>query len=83
MRECCEGWLEEAWIDNSIPCYTSCPLVSPIVHCHLEAEVEASLQRICEALSLSSDGPDTAKPVAAAVQPVKLTPMSRGLRFKK
>lgn len=47
----------------------------------LEAEVEASLQRICEALSLSSDGPDTAKPVA--VQPVKLTPMSRGLRFKK
>lgn len=53
-----------------------------MVHCH-EAEVEASLQRICEALSLSSDGPDTAKPVAAAVQPVKLTPMSRGLRFKK
>ena len=51
VRECCEGWLEEA-------------------------EVEASLQRICEALSLSSDGPDTAKPVA--VQPVKLTPMNLG-----
>ena len=33
VRECCEGWLEEAWIDNSIPCYTSCPLVSPMVHC--------------------------------------------------
>lgn len=74
--------MEEAWIDNfnSMLCQLSLGFTYGSL---LEAEVEASLQRICEALSLSSDGPDTAKPVAAAVQPVKLTPMSRGLRFKK
>ncbi len=85
-----DGWKRPGWTIRfyaipAIPWFDlwSTAVVSPNCRLrHLEAEVEASLQRICEALSLSSDAPvGTAKPVA--VQPVKLTPMSRGLKFKK